>query len=133
MVIINVYKRIDMKRYILLVIAFALGIGGYAQEKSENISGIVVDKFGNPVSGALIELRNSPDTKTYTDQQGKFSILADKDAQLFVDAPDQSEKTISLTGSKNIRIVMDYASRPVNIGFGIRQNVEESTMSVASH
>jgi TonB-linked SusC/RagA family outer membrane protein len=132
MVIINVYKRIDMKRYILLVIAFALGIGGYAQEKSENISGIVVDKFGNPVSGALIELRNSPDAKTYTDQQGKFSILADKDAQLFVDAPDQSEKTITLTGSKDVRIVMDYASRPVNIGFGIRQNVEESTMSVAS-
>lgn len=27
---------------------------------------------------------------------------------------------------------MDYASRPVEIGFGIKQNVEESTVSVAS-
>lgn len=121
-----------MKRHILLAMALVIGAGVYAQENSGDITGVVVDKSGNPVSGAMVKNYNNPDIKAFTDKQGMFRINGDQNDKLIVDAPDQSKKTVKLTGNKNIKVVMDYASKPVNIGYGIRQNIEESTMSVAS-
>jgi TonB-linked SusC/RagA family outer membrane protein len=120
-----------MKRHILLAITLMVGLGSTAQEAS-NVTGVVVDKFGNPVSGAMVEIQNNPNTKAYTNRQGVFEISADVNDKLVIDAPDQSKKTVSLSGGKTVKVVMDYASQPVNIGFGITQTVGESTMSVAS-
>jgi TonB-linked SusC/RagA family outer membrane protein len=120
-----------MKRHILLAITLMVGLGSTAQEAS-NVTGVVVDKLGNPVSGAMVEIQNNPNTKAYTNRQGVFEISADVNDKLVIDAPDQSKKTVSLSGGKTVKVVMDYASQPVNIGFGITQTVGESTMSVAS-
>lgn len=103
-----------------------------AQQGATDITGKVVDKYGNPVSGALVVNSTNAGAKAYTDKDGVFTIYGDKNDVLSVDAPDLSKKSVTLTGEKEISIVMDYASQSVNLGFGVVQNVEESTMSVAS-
>ena len=119
-----------MKRHILFASVLLASTSAFAQ--SGNVSGVVVDKMGNPVSGALVEIQNNKLIKAYTDKNGAFEIGASANDQLVIDAPDQSKKTVALNGSKEIKVVMDYASRPVELGFGIKQNVGESTVSVAS-
>ena len=121
-----------MKRHILLAATLMLGINSFAQGIANNIVGEIVDKSGNPVSGAMIGVFNAPEIKVYSDSHGQFEISASQNDKLIVDAPDQSEKQVVVNGNKHIKIVMDYASQPVNIGFGIKQTVSESTMSVAS-
>ena len=121
-----------MKRHILLAATLMLGINSFAQGIANNIVGEIVDKSGNPVSGAMIGVLNAPEIKVYSDSHGQFEISASQNDKLIVDAPDQSEKQVVVNGNKHIKIVMDYASQPVNIGFGIKQTVSESTMSVAS-
>lgn len=115
-----------MKRHILLTIALMTGLAASSQN---NVTGVVVDKAGNPVSGAKVEAKGGL-IKAYTDRQGSFTISTGTD-QLTVDAPDLSRKIVSIEGTGPLRIVMDYGSQPINIGFGIRQTVGESTMSVA--
>ena len=119
-----------MKRHILFASVLLASISAFAQ--NGNVTGVVVDKLGNPVSGALVEILNNKLIKAYTDKDGAFEIGANANDKLIIAAPDQSKKTVALNGSKEIKVVMDYASRPVEIGFGIKQNVEESTVSVAS-
>ena len=119
-----------MKRHILFASVLLASTSAFAQ--SGNVSGVVVDKMGNPVSGALVEIQNNKFIKAYTDKNGAFEIGASANDELVIDAPDQSKKTVALNGSKEIKVVMDYASRPVELGFGIKQNVGESTVSVAS-
>ena len=60
-----------MKRHILLAITLMVGLGSSAQE-TYNVTGVVVDKLGNPVSGAMVEIQNNPNTKAYTNRQGVF-------------------------------------------------------------
>lgn len=119
-----------MKRHILFASVLLASASAFAQ--SGNVSGVVVDKLGNPVSGALVEIQNNKLIKAYTDKNGAFEIGANVNDKLVIDAPDNSKKTVLVDGNKDIKVVLDYASRPVEIGFGIKQNVEESTMSVAS-
>lgn len=119
-----------MKRHILFASVLLAGASAFAQDG--NVTGVVVDKLGNPVSGALVEIQNNKLIKAYTDKNGAFEIGANANDKLVIDAPDQSKKTVVLNGSKEVKVVLDYASRPVELGFGIKQNVEESTVSVAS-
>ena len=100
-----------MKRHILFASVLLASISAFAQ--NGNVTGVVVDKLGNPVSGALVEILNNKLIKAYTDKDGAFEIGANANDKLIIDAPDQSKKTVALNGSKEIKVVMDYASRPV--------------------
>lgn len=78
---------------------FLASISAFAQ--NGNVTGVVVDKLGNPVSGALVEILNNKLIKAYTDKDGAFEIGANANDKLIIDAPDQSkEKTVALNGSK---------------------------------
>ena len=46
-----------MKRHILFASVLLASISAFAQ--NGNVTGVVVDKLGNPVSGALVEILNN--------------------------------------------------------------------------
>ena len=94
-----------MKRHILFASVLLASTSAFAQ--SGNVSGVVVDKMGNPVSGALVEIQNNKFIKAYTDKNGAFEIGASANDELVIDAPDQSKKTVALNGSKEIKVVME--------------------------
>ena len=52
-----------MKRHILFASVLLASTSAFAQ--SGNVSGVVVDKMGNPVSGALVEIQNNKFIKAY--------------------------------------------------------------------
>ncbi len=77
-----------MKRHILFASVLLASISAFAQ--NGNVTGVVVDKLGNPVSGALVEILNNKLIKAYTDKDGAFEIGANANDKLIIDAPDQS-------------------------------------------
>lgn len=120
-----------MKRYTICAMALLAATVAFAQE-SRNVTGVVVDKMGEPVSGALVEVANNPFVKAYTAKDGSFEIGVNADDQLMIDAPDKSKKVVKVQGEKTLKVVLDYEGRPVELGFGIHQTVGEATVSVAS-
>lgn len=122
-----------MKKYkiIALTILACVSLKGMAQEEN-NVVGKVVDKFGNPVEGALVSVENNPLIQTATDQNGQFEILADKDNLLRVRTGDEATKVVPVAGGKILTIVMDYSSQKVNYGFGLEQTHAESTGAVST-
>ena len=65
-----------MKKYKILVLALlaCLSIPGGAQNTDNNITGVVVDKWGNPVYGASVQVAGLPSVRVETDKNGKFEI-----------------------------------------------------------
>ena len=68
-----------MKKNKILILALlvCLSIPVGAQNTDSNITGIVVDKWGNPVYGASVNVAGIPDVRVETDKDGKFEIAAD--------------------------------------------------------
>ena len=57
-----------------MVFLACLGIPAGAQEADNGITGVVVDKWGNPVYGASVMVVGQPGTKVETDRNGKFEL-----------------------------------------------------------
>ncbi len=110
-----------MKRHILFASVLLASTSAFAQ--SGNVSGVVVDKMGNPVSVPWWKFKIISLLRLIPIRMAPSRFGANANDQLVIDAPDQSKKTVALNGSKEIKVVMDYASRPVELGFGIKQNV----------
>ncbi len=117
------------------IIAFAIlacaSISGWAQDDS-NVTGKVLDKWGQPVSGALIYIESNPLVRVATDKNGAFEILAAKDNVLKVCAPNDAVKLVAVDTAKQMTIVMDFSSEKVNYGFGLEQTYAESTGAVST-
>ncbi len=119
-----------MKNKILaLALLCFTSIGSFAQ--SDNVTGKVVDRGGKPVSGALIFIVSSPTVKIATDVNGQFAIPAIPGDKLVIQTPDFGNKTTEVVDKKPMKVVMDYASQSVDLGFGINQTMAESTASIS--
>lgn len=120
-----------MKRKIL---AFAMiscmGLHAMAQE-AVNITGVILDAAGNPISGTAVSVLGFPANAVSTDVTGKFSIVASLKDTLHILTPYEAVKKVPVTQQK-MRITMDRASQKVNYGFGLNQTFAESTGSVAT-
>lgn len=122
-----------MKNKILALttmLAFA-GVNAMAQDDS-NVTGFVVDKAGNPVSGAAVYIVGQPLTMVSTDATGKFTISASEKSKLQILTSNDASKIVEVDTKKRMRIVMDLSSEKVNYGFGLNQTFAESTGSVAT-
>lgn len=122
-----------MKNKILALttmLAFA-GVNAMAQDDS-NVTGFVVDKAGNPVSGAAVYIVGQPLTMVSTDATGKFTISASENSKLQILTSNDASKIVEVDTKKRMRIVMDLSSEKVNYGFGLNQTFAESTGSVAT-
>lgn len=126
----NVKEETIMKnKIILMLLSFSLAVQAYGQDV---LSGIVVDNLGKPVASAKVSLEKSV-VSTLTDENGMFSITAPKGTSLFIETPTNAAKSILVGDEKKIRVVMDYASKPVSVNPLIAgQTNEESTSAVAT-
>ena len=116
------------KKNILVPLFVALSLPVVAQK--EDIKGVVLDRWNKPVSGAVIMDVNDPTRIVSTAKDGSFSLAGGQ--VLKVEAPDQSEKIVKVTGNKPVVVKFDYSSCPVDNGSGKILTERESTGSVAS-
>lgn len=119
-----------MKNKILALILCFISIGSFAQ--TNNVTGKVIDRWGKPVSGATISVVNNQSVQVSTDANGDFAILAMPGDRLTVLTPGLESKTANVQDKKNLVVVMDYASQSVEMGFGIKQTVAESTSAIST-
>ena len=120
-----------MKTKILaLAMLCLLSIGSFAQ--SDLITGKVTDRWGEPVSGALISLVSNPEVRVSTDAYGNFAIGAAVGDQLAIVTRELETTRAEVVDQNDLEVVIDYASKPVNLGFGISQRMAESTGSVST-
>ena len=122
-----------MKKYkiIALAILACVSLKGLAQTDN-NVIGKVIDKWGNPVEGALVFIENAPLIGVATDKNGQFEILADKGSVLKVKTGDDAVKTVTVKDEKLMTIVMGFSAEKVNYGFGLAQTNAESTGAVST-
>ncbi len=116
-------------RIIVLAIFMLYYVTGWSQ--SYNATGQVIDRNGNPVSGAQVSSLTNYGAHVVTDKNGKFSISAAVNDKLVVKCADNSSKTIEITLAEPVTIKMDFSGEAVDRGFGIEQTVSESTAAIS--
>lgn len=115
------------KIIIFLSLLFAV-LGGWAQEIQ--VTGKVTDRWGKPVSGAEVSNLNSALSVVATDKDGIFEIMALKNDRLNIITPADGVKIVPVTGSQ-MNITIGFADEAVDVGFGIRQTMAESTGAIS--
>ncbi len=104
-----------------------------AQVAENGISGIVVDKWGNPLYGASIMVAGQPDTRVETDRDGNFIIpILGRETKLEVMTVDKGTKMVDAQVGEPLRVQMDYAAQTIDIGADHTFTRENSTASVAT-
>ena len=102
---------------LLLVLSVAFGAG--AQDVSPaRVSGTVVDQQGMPVVGAGVVVRGTQ-TGSVTDLDGRFTVMAAKDATLTVSFIGYTTREVPVGTQTDIRIVLEenVQSNPVKKHF----------------
>ena len=123
-----------MRKKIILVLTLLLSIGftGLAQNSVNDVTGVVKDQWGKPVSGALVTSVENSEIKTFTDKEGKFKINLMKSEKIRITSSDNSYLIVEPDYENHMTITMGYSSQAVNIGYDKTFNLEESTASVFS-
>ena len=119
---------------VILLSCMALPVSAHNKLTREkgNISGYVVDKWGNPVEGAKITTLDKSGTTVYTEKDGKFTIFVQKHPQLQIESSDKSRIIVDTDDrDEPLKIVMGYEAQAVDLGYGIVQNVGSSTVSAS--
>lgn len=123
-----------MKKNKIIILSFLLGltcIKSFAQEDTSSINGRIIDRWGNPVSGAMVTIVGVSDLFVSTDSNGKFTIKAKPGNQLEIMAPDQSTKMVDVNQEKQMNIVLGYADQAIGGLYEYQQTIAESTSSIA--
>ena len=82
-------------KILILALLVCLSIPVRAQNTDNNIIGIVVDKSGNPVYGASVNVEGGAvETRVETDKDGKFEIAVEKGQRLSVVSVDKGSTTV---------------------------------------
>lgn len=121
-----------MRKNIILILTFILGISfsGFAQIAVNNVTGLVIDQWGTPVSGALVSSEDNPEIKTFTNKDGEFEISLTENEQIRITTSDNSYKIIDTDKNSPLTVVMGFSNQSVNVGYDKTFNLEESTSSV---
>lgn len=108
---------------LLLVLSVAFGAG--AQDVSPaRVSGTVVDQQGMPVVGAGVVVRGTQ-TGSVTDLDGRFTVMAAKDATLTVSFIGYTTREVPVGTQTDIRIVLEENVQSIDdvvvVGFGTQK------------
>lgn len=108
---------------LLLVLSVAFGAG--AQDVSPaRVSGTVVDQQGMPVVGAGVVVRGTQ-TGSVTDLEGRFTVMAAKDATLTVSFIGYTTREVPVGTQTDIRIVLEENVQSIDdvvvVGFGTQK------------
>lgn len=131
-----------MQKHILLTCSKAVWIVvlfffcnvAWAQNK---VTGIVTDPAGEPVIGANIVVKGTT-TGTITDIDGRFSINAPANASLVVSYIGYLNKTVTVSGKQNLKIILTEDSKSLDevivIGYGSvkKQNLTSSVSKITN-
>ncbi|MDM8159869.1 SusC/RagA family TonB-linked outer membrane protein [Labilibaculum sp. K2S] len=116
-------------RYIILSLFVFLTMKGWSQ--TGDTTGKIIDRNGNPVSGAVVSIESNPENKVYTNTNGEFNIFVQDSAALVVQTSNNGFKKVSVKNGESITIQMDFFSEAVELGYGIHQTIGESTGAVS--
>ena len=115
-------------KILILALLVCLSIPVRAQNTDNNIIGIVVDKSGNPVYGASVNVEGGAvETRVETDKDGKFEIAVEKGQRLSVVSVDKGSTTVVAKTDGPMTIVMGYAAQTIDVGANRTFNRHEST------
>ena len=104
-------------KILILALLVCLSIPVRAQNTDNNIIGIVVDKSGNPVYGASVNVEGGAvETRVETDKDGKFEIAVEKGQRLSVFSVDKGSTTVVVKADGPMTIVMGYAAQTIDVG-----------------
>lgn len=117
------------KNIIVLAALACMSVHGFAQ--NGDIKGLVLDKYGKPIEGALITVTGKPSLKATSGRDGSFTIEAGKATRISVYAPDKSQKTVDVKPGE-MKIVMNDFDRSSNIGYDKDFSLSETTASVST-
>ena len=120
-------------KILILALLVCLSIPVRAQNTDNNIIGIVVDKSGNPVYGASVNVEGGAvETRVETDKDGKFEIAVEKGQRLSVVSVDKGSTTVVAKTDGPMTIVMGYAAQTIDVGANRTFNRHESTAAVST-
>ena len=120
-------------KILILALLVCLSIPVRAQNTDNNIIGIVVDKSGNPVYGASVNVEGGAvETRVETDKDGKFEIAVEKGQRLSVFSVDKGSTTVVVKADGPMTIVMGYAAQTIDVGANRTFSRHESTAAVST-
>lgn len=120
-------------KILILALLVCLSIPVRAQNTDNNIQGIVVDKSGNPVYGASVNVEGgTTEMRVETDKDGKFEIAVGEGQRLNVVSTGNGSTTVAVKAGKPMTIVMGYASQTIDVGANRTFNRHESTAAVST-
>lgn len=116
----------------ILILSLCTSLSLLAQGIKEGLGGKVVDRWGNPISGALVQNLENPLIKTSTDVNGKFQLEVTVGSKISITASELLQKVVEVNKvPEDATIVMDYASQLMDLGFGFNQTLSESTGAIS--
>jgi len=121
-----------MKKYIkrsiyLWIVLLSLGYSAVAQ--TMQLTGQIKYKNGDPISNALVRVKQHPMTSVYTDSEGKFSISGQIGEDLQVNTIDNLFRSVKIA-YKNIDVTLDNNDQLVSYGSMLDIRKDELTSSI---
>ncbi len=112
----------SVEKLVLLLLLCLFPLGALAQSV---ITGTVNDEAGEPVIGASVKVLGKSNAGSITDLNGKFSVNANRDAQLEISYVGYVTEKVSVNGRQNITVVLkeDFTTLEdvVVIGYGTQK------------
>lgn len=129
----NIFIRMKNQIIILIIAIFCISLiqSKVLAQGSATTKGVVVDEKKLPVYGALVQIKGDPMRVAVTDKDGNFTIDVLPGESLEIRSSDRRIKTIVADGSPEMSVVMDYLSQEADMGFNIRQAIEETTATIS--
>lgn len=97
----------------LLVLFLCLGFSYLASAQNTTVTGNVVDTSGKAVAGINVTIQGKS-TGTVTNNDGSFSISADKNATLIFSGIGYAQQEVPLNGRTNLNIVLRSRENELN-------------------
>ncbi len=120
--------RIIYKIMVLTLLMFS-SIQGWSQ--NQETSGLIIDRDGNPVTGAQITSVTHPEKQTVSNKYGRFNLDVDANEELVIKSSDNSIQTVKVTSPDSLIFRLNFESKAVDMGFGIEQTLSESTGAIS--
>lgn len=120
-------KYYSKKYLILWLLLLLITYTGFAQQQV--ITGAIIDENGVPIPGAIVSIKEQPETKVSSDIEGKFTIKGQVGQRIEVITLDQHYKTFILTRN-SIVITIDSNDELIQLGFGIERRKEDISSAI---
>ena len=119
-------KKISSLTVFCLFFSVAFGQG-------KPVTGTILSSAGDVLKNVEVSVKENPGIKVLSDDNGVFSIPAEPDQHLVIEYGKKARKVIRVSEIENNKnIVLDRASKLVNVGYGKDQREEEIASSIGS-